>query len=115
MAIDAGGTSTRCMLASSDGAVRGIWKGGPANHILSGWETAKASLTDATRQALAAAGSSDVDVAVIGSAGVGPNGEGCEAVEWLLRELVPGAKQVLAIVADEPDTLVVVTIYTFFF
>lgn len=95
LAVDAGGSTTRCVVVGEDGAVQGFGRGGPANHILSGWETARESLRQATAAALGGAGAG-IDVAVVGSAGVGPNGEGHEIVESLLAELVPGAAVVRA-------------------
>ena len=98
LAVDAGGSSTRCMLASTDGSVLGFGTGGPGNHILSGWETTRASFRDATANALRSAGAvaASVAVAVAGSAGVGPNGQGREVIEWLLTDLVPQAARVQA-------------------
>ena len=98
LAVDAGGSTTRCMLASTDGSVLGFGTGGPGNHILSGWETTRASFRDATTHALRCAGAvaTTVDVAVAGSAGVGPNGQGREVIEWLLTDLVPPATRVQA-------------------
>ena len=86
------------MLASTDGSVLGFGTGGPGNHILSGWETTRASFRDATADALRNAGvaATTVDVAVAGSAGVGPNGQGREVIEWLLSDLVPQAVLVQA-------------------
>lgn len=96
VAIDAGGTRTRCVVASSAGAVLGAGLGGPANHILSGWEQARSSLAGAIEAAMRAAGRPRVHAAVAGSAGVGPNGEGREVVEALLAELLPDAERVSA-------------------
>jgi N-acetylglucosamine kinase len=98
LAIDAGGSNTRCLLASAHGSVLGFGTGGPGNHILCGWEVAQASFKEATAQALRAAGTAAVvvDVAVAGSAGVGAKGEGRELVEWLLRDLVPQSTAVQA-------------------
>lgn len=93
LAIDAGGSSTRCVVVSGDGTVLGAGRGGPANHILNGWDTACASVRTATGEALQTAGvlADAVGAAVIGSAGVGPNGEGREPVEEFLATLVPRA------------------------
>src|SRR5436309_1225277 len=99
VAVDAGGTSTRCVVGSSAGAVLGIGHGGPANHILDGWDTAVESLTHATTEALDAAAVSDapVDVVVAGSAGVGAHGEGRELIERLLADPFPRAAAVRAV------------------
>jgi glucosamine kinase len=93
LAIDAGGTHTRCAIAASDGRLLGRGSGGPGNHILDGWQTARDSLASATAEAIASAGDPRLDAAVAGSAGVGPNGEGREVVEALLAELLPGAER----------------------
>lgn len=94
LVLDAGGSSTRSLLLRRDGTVIGRGRGGPGNHILSGWDTARASVGDAIAQACAAApGARDaVSLAIAGSAGVGANGEGAEVVEALLRELLPHAQ-----------------------
>ena len=98
LAIDAGGSTTRCALVGDNGTVYGVGRGGPANHILSGWETARASLQQATSEAMRLAGirGERVNVVAVGSAGVGSNGEGREVVESLLAELVPNAGVVRA-------------------
>jgi N-acetylglucosamine kinase-like BadF-type ATPase len=94
LAIDAGGTSTRAVVTTANGGLLGQGRGGPANHILSGWDTARASLVAAITQTCTAAGIQlpAIACAVVGSAGVGPNGEGCEIVESLMAELLPGAR-----------------------
>ncbi|MBI1816404.1 MAG: hypothetical protein HYR72_15610 [Deltaproteobacteria bacterium] len=94
LALDAGGSSTRCLVARSDGTVLGRGLGGPGNHILSGWETARASIIDAVGQACAMAPceATSIGCAVAGSAGVGPNGEGREVIEALLTEQLPLAR-----------------------
>jgi N-acetylglucosamine kinase-like BadF-type ATPase len=94
VAIDAGGSSTRCLLVRSDGTVLGQGRGGPGNHILSGWEVARKSVASAVAQACAAGGTDPnrVEQVVAGSAGVGPNGEGKEIVEDLLTQLMPHAR-----------------------
>jgi N-acetylglucosamine kinase-like BadF-type ATPase len=97
VAIDAGGTGTRCVVASNQGAVLGTGRGGPGNQILAGWETARASLAEATTAALHAAPvtADRVDVVVVGSSGVGANGQGGEFVRWLLAEIAPQLTQVV--------------------
>jgi N-acetylglucosamine kinase-like BadF-type ATPase len=94
LAIDAGGTSTRALVTAANGTVLGHGRGGPANHILSGWDTARASIIAAITQTCSAAGIQlpEVTCAAAGSAGVGPNGEGCEIVESLLAEMLPRAR-----------------------
>lgn len=94
LAIDAGGSSTRCLLADSSGTVLAHGRGGAGNHILSGWDVTRASITQAIAQACgdAAVAPTDITCAVAGSAGIGANGEGRELVEWLLRETLPAAR-----------------------
>lgn len=94
LALDAGGSSTRALLLRADGGVLAAGSGGPANHILSGWESARRSIGEAIGQACAAGGAAGGRIAlvVVGSAGVGPQGEGSEVIEGLLNELVPGAR-----------------------
>lgn len=94
LAVDAGGTSTRTLVVRSDGTVLGRGRSGPGNHILSGWDTARASMTDAITQACSAArvAVTAIRSAVAGSAGVGPNGEGSEIVASLLTDLLPRAQ-----------------------
>lgn len=98
LALDAGGTATRCILATGEGDLLGFGVGGPANHILRGWETARESISRATNTALKAAGETGrrVSIAIAGSAGIGPDGEGREVIEALLAELVPQAAIVRA-------------------
>jgi N-acetylglucosamine kinase len=87
------------VVAATDGTVLGFGSGGPGNHILSGWDTARASYEDAIRGAARRAGEAgrNVAVAVVGSAGVGAHGEGREVIESLMAELVPAAKRIVAI------------------
>jgi N-acetylglucosamine kinase len=97
VALDAGGTRTRCAVASSTGRFLGRGDGGPANHILDGWEVARASIAAAVGEGVRSAGPGGVDAVVAASAGVGARGEGREVIESLLRELVPQARVVLAV------------------
>lgn len=94
LAIDAGGTSTRTLVVRSDGTVLGRGRGGPGNHILSGWDAARASISEAVAQACAAAAVPPdlIRCAVAGSAGVGPNREGSDIVQSLMTELLPRAQ-----------------------
>lgn len=98
LGLDAGGTATRCIVATGEGEILGFGKGGPANHILRGWEVARTSIQTATSEALKAAGSGghNISIAIAGSAGIGPDGEGREVIEALLAELVPQAAIVRA-------------------
>ncbi|MBI4516081.1 MAG: hypothetical protein HY699_09740 [Deltaproteobacteria bacterium] len=94
LALDAGGSSTRCLLVRRDGSVLGRGCGGPGNHILSGWEAARAAVADAIAEACRAAQveAAAVGLAMAGSAGVGPDGMGSQLVEALVQELLPNAR-----------------------
>lgn len=98
LAVDAGGTATRCILATGQGELLGFGIGGPANHILRGWERTRESISQAAGVALKAAGESGhrIAIAIAASAGIGPDGEGREVIESLLAELVPQAAIVRA-------------------
>lgn len=89
LALDAGGTSTRAIVARANGDVLGTARTGPGNHILASWETVRTALTAAVNGAIAAAGCNldALAVAVVGSAGVGPQGEGRQFVDWALGDL----------------------------
>lgn len=98
MAVDAGGTDTRCVVSSFDGQVLGYGSGGPGDHVLHGWQTVRNSIHQATSEALQSANlrGSNVEVVMAGSAGLSADAEGRETVEQLLVELVPGAARVRA-------------------
>lgn len=98
LALDAGGTATRCMLATSEGEIMGFGVGGPANHILRGWDTARESISTAIGEAIKSGGdaATNIAIAIASSAGIGPDGEGREVIEALLAELVPQAAIVRA-------------------
>ena len=91
LAIDGGGTTTRCLAIDSDGIIRGSARGGPSNHILSPWDTVRESIEKAIHGALKDASIEAKDVACIslGTAGIGPDGEGKEEIEDLAREILP--------------------------
>ncbi len=82
------------MIARADGTVLAQARTGPGNHILSGWEVARTSISAAIAQVCTAAAApvETIDCAVAASAGVGANAEGCEVIEALLTEIVPGAR-----------------------
>ncbi|MBI4832484.1 MAG: hypothetical protein HY801_13240 [Candidatus Lindowbacteria bacterium] len=94
LAVDGGGTTTRCLAIGESGAVRGSGSGGPSNHILAPLDVVRASLEDAIRGALETDGLKPEDVSCVslGTAGIGPNGEGKEIIEDLAREIVPADK-----------------------
>lgn len=92
LAVDGGGTSTRCMAIDSNGIIRGAAEAGPSNHILSPWETVKESIESALRGAVEEASVEAVACISLGAAGIGPGGEGKEAIEDLAREILPAEK-----------------------
>jgi N-acetylglucosamine kinase len=98
LAVDAGSSSTRCIVATGEGDIKGFGIGGPTNHILRGWDLARQSIQTATSEALKMAGSGghNISVAIASSAGIGPDGEGREVIEALLAQLVPQAAIVRA-------------------
>jgi N-acetylglucosamine kinase-like BadF-type ATPase len=91
LAIDGGGTTTRCLAIDSAGVIRGSAEGGPSNHILNSWDTVTQSIEKALRGALSDASIPPQNVACIslGTAGIGPGGEGKEQLEDLAREILP--------------------------
>ncbi len=91
LAIDGGGTTTRCLAIDSDGAVRGSAEAGPSNHILSPWDTVRESIESAIRGAMEEGSLEAKAVACVslGTAGIGAGGEGKETIEDLAREILP--------------------------
>ena len=94
IAIDGGGTSTRSLAIDSSGTILSSGEGGPSNHILAPWDTVRASIEGALLGASEKAGLKPDDVCCIslGTAGIGPNGEGKEVIEDLAREILPAEK-----------------------
>lgn len=93
LALDAGGTATKCWVVEADGTVAGASTGGPGNHILDSPDRARASIAGATAAALTAAGCAADDIAsvVAGCSGIEASGETRGPIEQLLQELVPAA------------------------
>ncbi|GAB4336617.1 MAG: N-acetylglucosamine kinase [Candidatus Abyssubacteria bacterium] len=91
LAVDGGGTATRCLAIDHEGTVCGEGKGGPSNHILAPWDVVRQSLESALHGALSTGRLSLADVCCVslGTAGIGPSGEGKEWIEDLVREIVP--------------------------
>ena len=89
LAIDGGGTRTRCHLIDGAGNTLGTGSGGPSNHLLVDRETVRRSLIDATAFALAGSGkrSDDVSIVSAGLAGVDYNGNGAAEMKELLNEI----------------------------
>jgi N-acetylglucosamine kinase-like BadF-type ATPase len=70
--VDIGGSSTRVAVAGATGDIIGTGRAGGGNPVTHGPATATAELTQALRQALRGVDPTEVTVAVIGMAGVGP-------------------------------------------
>jgi N-acetylglucosamine kinase-like BadF-type ATPase len=89
VAIDGGGTRTRCVAVDRDGGRRGEGGAGPSNHLHVPLMTATAALRDATATALSTAGATPDDVAMVsaGLAGVDFDGTGAEDGARMLRSI----------------------------
>ncbi|NQU07780.1 MAG: hypothetical protein HQ583_04395 [Candidatus Abyssubacteria bacterium] len=94
LAIDGGGTATRCLAVDSMGIILGASDGGPSSHVLSPWEVVRESLEGVIHGALndASLGAENVACLSLGTAGIGPAGEGKEVIEDLAREILPAEK-----------------------
>jgi N-acetylglucosamine kinase-like BadF-type ATPase len=91
LAIDAGGTRTRCIAVARDGRVLGAGVAGPANVVQCGAAEVRCNLLEAVRSALACAGipAGRVRAVAAGLAGVFPDGRNREPVERVLRAAFP--------------------------
>jgi len=102
LAIDAGQTATKAMVASVDGTVLGAGKGGPAIHYLSegGLDKNRISVKGAIRAALADGGVDPKAVISVGLGGTGvdPQGEEVAAIQEIVREIV--SPQSIQVVSD---------------
>ncbi len=85
LAIDGGGSRTRCLAIDQSGRVVGAGIGGASNHLLVDKKVVRTSLEDAIKPALAQArtNSSDVDCVSAGLAGVDFDGRGADEMEAL--------------------------------
>lgn len=81
LGIDAGGTSTRAVLATPDGTCVGYGRAGAGNPTSQGVELAAANVLEAVDAALAAAGATAVDVALVAAAAAGHDAR--FGVDWL--------------------------------
>ena len=88
LAIDGGGSRTRCLAIDERGRTLGRGEAGPSNHLLVARESVVGSLTEAIDQALANGGLCRADVVGVsaGLAGVDYDGTGAEEMEGLFRE-----------------------------
>lgn len=82
LAIDGGGTATRCVAVSRDGAVLGHAEGGPSNDLQVGWETARASIEGVVDEALRSGGLRRADVAALAAGLAGVDADGTGAARW---------------------------------
>jgi N-acetylglucosamine kinase-like BadF-type ATPase len=89
LAIDGGGSRTRCLAINRSGQVIGESTTGPSNHLLVERELVKSSLDGAINGALAGGGVNRADVRCLsaGLAGVDFDGAGASEMESLLHDL----------------------------
>jgi len=89
LAIDGGGSHTRCLVMTRDGDSLGTGESGPSNHLLVDMSIVRASLDDAIDAALAKAQikRSEVDLVSAGLAGVDHDGSGATEMEEVLGAL----------------------------
>lgn len=87
MGVDAGGTSTRAVLATAEGECVGFGRGGSGNPTSSGIAVASAGVRDAIAAALGAAGATLADLSGIVVAMAGHDARGGRS-DWILDPLV---------------------------
>jgi N-acetylglucosamine kinase-like BadF-type ATPase len=89
IAIDGGGSRTRCLAINREGELIGAGASGPSNHLLIDRNIVRQSLAEAIQQALARGRLSTEDVGCLsaGLAGVDFDGTGAREMEDVLREL----------------------------
>ena len=89
LAIDGGGSRTRCLAVDREGRVIGAGESGPSNHLLVDRATVLSSLADATGKALAQSGLETGQVTCVsaGMAGVDYDRTGAGEMEEAFREL----------------------------
>ena len=90
LAIDGGGSRTRCLAINRAAAVLGVGSGGASNHLLVAKKIVKASLNEAINSALTRAGGlrlSDIICVSAGLAGVDFDGGGANEMDALFNEL----------------------------
>lgn len=98
LAIDVGGTSTRAVVVGEDGTCVGYGRAGSGNPTSSGTDNAVAAIVEASRCAMAHAGSAP---AQIGAGVVGIAGANAETAEWLRVEVAKaGVPERLTFEAD---------------
>ncbi len=89
LGLDAGGTSTRAVVVSSDGRCRGIGKAGSGNPTSAGIQAATAAITAAVTQAVTSANAGQISGAALAVAGAGDAGHRA-AIVAALSDLVAG-------------------------
>jgi len=89
LAIDGGGSRTRCLAISREGRIAGAAESGPSNHLLIHRDIVKKSLDTAVTESIANAGIEKSDIAVIsaGLAGVDYDGRGADEMCSMFRDL----------------------------
>lgn len=88
LAVDGGGSRTRCLAIDKGGRIVGEGTSGPSNHLLVQPDVVAQSLKEAIDEARFAAGSAAQPVSVsAGLAGVDFDGEGAAEMETLLQSL----------------------------
>lgn len=89
LAIDGGGSRTRCLAISRDGQVVGEGASGPSNHLLVAVDVVRHSLTEATGKALERGGLLHKDVVCVsaGLAGVDYDQRGAPEMEEMFRQI----------------------------
>ena len=89
LAIDGGGSRTRCLAINRVGHIGGAAESGPSNHLLVDTDTVKKSLDDAVTGSMKEAGIEGSDIACIsaGLAGVDYDGRGADEMARVFREL----------------------------
>ena len=88
LAIDGGGSRTRCLAINRDGKILGAGAGGASNHLLVDKEIVRASLNEAINAALAEANLTSAEVVCVsaGLAGVDVSGDGADEMRDLFCE-----------------------------
>lgn len=89
LAIDGGGSRTRCLAIDRSSHIVGCGTSGASNHLLVAGDTVVHSLAEATGKALAQAGADRADVRCVsaGLAGVDYDGRGTREMDEVFREL----------------------------